>query len=159
MTAVDPTRPPSSASTTEPAAPAAPTPAELITALYQAKQARDYWNAEERRLRLALADVYCAKEDGAGYANKTLDVGGGFKLAFTVTRELKVDIASEAFHVWKNAAGADKFNQLMRIVPSTVKPSMDGYNKLSDEDKAALAGAIKINESVSASFTQAKDER
>lgn len=151
MSVVDPTQPP---------APVQPqlSPEELLAAFWQAKQARDWWQEEEKRLRFLLADAYAANENG-GYSSKTLDVGGGMKLEFSVTRTLKVDTRNAVYLEWHKNATPEQLNKLFKTVPSKLEPSMSGYNGLTEDVKAAIAPAITFGETLSASFKQSKDER
>lgn len=151
MTNVDATQPPTAVQTE-------PTTTELLTQFWEAKQAREYWNAREKELRLQLADRLASTPEG-GYCNKTLDVGGGMKLEFIVTRDIKVDVRNDKYLEWHRSTTPELMNTLFRTVPATLKPSLSGYNKLPDEVKAAISDAVNITESMSVSFKQAKDER
>lgn len=145
---VDPTKPP----------PPAVDPTELIGKLFQAIQARDYWVEEMRILRTALADMYCANANG-GYSSKTIDVGGGYKLEFSVTKTLKIDTRNPLYLEWHKTAPPAVVNTLFKTTPSKLTPSLTGYNSLDDATKAAIASALSFDESVSATFKQVKDER
>lgn len=151
MSNVDPTKPP-------PPVAAQRTPAEIIAAFWQAKQAREYWAAEEKKLRFELADMYCANESG-GYKSRTLDIGAGSKLEFSVTRNLKVDTRNPLYLEWHKSATPEKINTLFKTTPPKLSPSLTGYNSLSDQDRAAIAAAISFDESVSATFREVKDDR
>ena len=136
---VDPTNPP----------PPAVDPTELIGKLFQAIQARDYWVEEMRNLRTALADIYCANANG-GYSSKTIDVGGGYRLEFSVTKTLKVDTRNPLYLEWHKTAPPAVVNTLFKTTPS---------KSLDDATKAAIASAVSFDEAVSATFKQVKDER
>lgn len=152
MSSVDPTKPP-------PPVAQQPDPSQLISAFWQAKQARDYWAAEEKRIRLLLADMYCADAANGGYKSRTLDVGAGTKLTFSVTRTLKVDTQNPLYLAWHKQAPPEQINKLFKTKPATLEPSMTGYNSMLDTDKAAIAAAISFGEAISANFSQDKDER
>lgn len=146
-------------STVDPTQQAAPmTPEQLLKAFWEAKAARDWWIEEEKRLRLALADLYCADPNG-GYKNRTLDIGGGHKLEFTVTRTLKIDTRHANYLEWHKTAGTEKVNTVFVTKPATLHASLTGYNSLPESDRAAIAAAVTINEALSASFKAPKDER
>ena len=149
MTHVDPTQPPQPQ----------PKPEEVLAAFWQAKQARDYWAAEEKRLRFMLADMYCNDPNSGGYKSRTLDIGGGNKLEMTVTRSIKVATQNEHYLAWHKQASADEINTLFITKPSTLAPSLSGFNKLSEETRAAIAPAITFDEAISATFKAPKDER
>ena len=148
MSNVDPTKPP----------PPQETPADILAAFWQAKQARDYWAAEEKRRRLQLADMYCATEHGT-YKSRTLDIGAGNKLEFSVTRTLKVDTRNPLYLEWHKTATTEQINTLFKTTPSKLSPSMTGYNSLSEADRAAIAAAISFDEAISATFREVTDER
>lgn len=152
MSTVDPTKPP-------PQPVPQKTPEQVLQEFYQAKAARDWWENEERRLRLLLADMYCVDAQTGNYKSRTLDLGGGHKLVFSVTRNLKVATQDPHYQAWHKTANPTLINTLFKTKPAKLEPSVTGYNSLPDDVKAAIAPAISFTESVSASFEAPKDER
>ena len=152
MTTIDPTQPPS--------AQPAPQPdmQTLIGNYWNAKHLADHWKAQEKEARLALANAMCASDDG--YKNKTMNLGT-HKLKLDVTREIKIDQRDPEFLAWWNDATTtvELKNKVMTIVPSTLKPSLSGYNGLDDAIKMRIAPAVRIAESLSIKFDPITDER
>lgn len=136
----------------------APVPTDqLIREYWDAVHFTEFWQSKAKALKMQLADRLCQTETD-GYKNKTLDLGS-HKLELVVKRDLKVAQSDPEFLKWWQTASVAEKNLLLKPVPSTLKPSMSGYNALPDASKNAIASAIEITEAVSIKFTEKKDDR
>lgn len=129
---------------------------DLIAEYWNAVHYQEFWADKVKTLKLQLADRLCLTE--SGYKNKTLDLGS-MKLELAVKRELKVAVQDPNFLAWWKTATVEEKNLVMKTVPSSLKPSMSGYNSLSQASKNAIATAINITESVGVKFVEKKDDR
>lgn len=129
---------------------------ELISKYWHAKEALRIAKENEVAARIELSDALCAGE--ATLKNKTITLSGGWKMTHEVQRTVKADKSSPDYSSLPTLLGPESFNRLAKE-KKVIEFSLSGYNSLTAEQKAQIAGCIRVNESVAIKFDQQVDNR